>query len=355
MRNKYRLIKAPAVIMLILLQLLLLTTPAVAQPNGITVYVNGEIIPFECGPIVVDGCAMLPLRETFGIFGWDNIAWDNQCKMVTVICGDLVLEISMDDDFEGQTPVLRNSRVYLPISIISDTFDSYINYTGSKIFIVTPFLFKDGQWYSSPRSIANKSIGNWNPNEKKPVVVNNEEQKKTGDKIYFQLYVQGLTLVPSHLYALDDTGKSKYLLYMEHGTDCYKIYGDTLYYQFTSFMGYGMSFIIKADLAAEPIQKQTVGRPALGGGYGISYGCRLVLDKDDDNKYYVDQIIPSQWALTPEGIYAMGYDYSAAIEGIITDLPLLEKTYGWYLIDPDENTPTMVEKLPLEYKSGSVA
>ena len=316
-----------------------------------TVYLNGKKAPFESKLIEAYNCVMMPMRETFELLGWDGIEWDSQANTMTATSGELVLRLDTHYDFgshspllAGVSPVLLNGNIFVPTEYISRIFDSYIESKGRELHITTPFLFKDGQWYTSGRSIANNQIETeyWDPYEKKPVEIDNEKVKRVGDKVYFQLMVSGAPPLHSyHLYALDDTGKFKYMMSMDMFTYDYRISGDMIYYQYGNMHMYGFSRINKANMAATPIRQQAVGRE------GFSYGAGIALEKSG-SYYTIGKVLHSQWEVKPEGLYAIGYDGKANSEGRITDLTLLEETYGYYLINTENNTHTMVEKLPLE-------
>lgn len=334
----------------IIIFLLLLTIPASqvvgAAPADIAVYVNGSKISLESKPIIVNNYAMLPLRDTFKIVGCDNVSWDNQTKTVTAISGEMVLTLKVGDNLEGgQSPVLSGSRVYLPIRYISNTFDSYINYLDRNIYIVTPFLFKNGQWYTSGWSISNDQMQEGkvtSPSAKSQVVVDNQRVIEIGEKIYYPLNIVSWTLGRETLYVLDSSnGKFKYLMPM-FGGDYYIIDEDMLYLQSGSWgVGFG-SYLTRIDLSVEPIQSQSIGQE------NFSYGAKLVLNKDGDTITYTMRW--KNWELKPEGLYAMGYQREAALEGEVRNMSLLEKTYGYYLIDLETNTHKLIKEVPLEYK-----
>jgi len=316
-----------------------------AQPQDITVFVNGNKVFLESKPIIVNDYAMLPLRDAFKIFGCDNISWDNKTKTVTAISGEMVLMLSIGENLEGgQEAVLRGGRVYLPIRYISNTFESYINYVSRNIYIVTPFLFKNGQWYTSGWSISNDQIQmkeGTDPSAKSPVVVDNQKVIEVGEKIYYPLQRLSWILGSSSLYVLDSSnGKSKRLLSIYE--DIYIIDRAMLYLQSGSLgVGYG-SYLTRMDLSTEPIQRENIGQE------DFSYGAKLVLDINGDKIYYTMR--RKNWELKPEGLYAMGYHSEAASEGVVMNMSLLKETYGYYLIDLETNTHKLMRKIELEYK-----
>jgi hypothetical protein len=180
------------------------------------------------------------------------------------------------------------------------------------------------------------------PSAKSQVVVDNQRVIEIGEKIYYPLNIVSWTLGRETLYVLDSSnGKFKYLMPM-FGGDYYIIDEDMLYLQSGSWgVGFG-SYLTRIDLSVEPIQSQSIGQE------NFSYGAKLVLNKDGDTITYTMRW--KNWELKPEGLYAMGYQREAALEGEVRNMSLLEKTYGYYLIDLETNTHKLIKEVPLEYK-----
>ncbi|MCR6545518.1 copper amine oxidase N-terminal domain-containing protein [Dehalobacterium formicoaceticum] len=326
---------------------------AMAQTTDILVDVNGSTVSLEAEPFIINDYAMLPLRDTFKIFGCDRFAWDENNKTVTAISGELIIKIKVGDKTAqiggfneelDQSAMLKNGRVYLPIRFMSNTFDSYIKYANRKINIVLPFLYKDSQWYAASTSLSNNRLGDRDPNKKELVKDNNKGVKKIGDTLYYQLYLPGSPIGSYHLYQLNNNGKFKYVLDMEETVHDYKIDKNILYYQYIgSQLNPSLSIITKANLAEEPIEKQDIGQK------NFSYGSKITLQKDAhvNDVTYISE--GNNWEIKPEGLYAIGYNKNAIVEHLVKDLTLLEETYGYYLIDIETNEHKMVRKLDLEY------
>ena len=329
---------------------------ALAQTNDITVEVNGHTLALESKPIIINDYAMLPLRDTFQLFGCENIAWDGQSKTVTAISGELVLKMQVDNKTThmngeevalDQPAVLKNGRVYLPIRFLSNTFDSYINYSNGKVFIVTPFLYKDSKWYTSGTSLSNDMVA-WldlqDYHKKELVNTSYPMVKQVGDTVYYGLYLSGAPIGKYHLYQLNPDGRFRYLMQLEEGTHRYTVNDNYLYYVYTpSMLNPSLSVIKQVDLTKEPMVKQAVGQA------DFSYGCKLKLQKSSDGGNLSYQIEENQWEVKPEGLYTVGYASNAMVENTVKDIDLLEQTYGYYLIDLDSNEHKMVKKLELEY------
>ena len=329
---------------------------ASAQTNDITVEVNGHRFALESKPIIVNDYAMLPLRDTFQLFGCENIAWDGQSKTVTAISGELVLKMQVDNKTAhmneeevvlDQPAVLKNGRVYLPIRFLSNTFDSYIKYASGKIYIITPFLYQNKQWYAAATSLSNDMVAWLNIQDyhkKELVTASHPWAKQVGDTFYYGLYLPGSSIDSYHLYRLSPNGEFQYLMEMEGLTHHYTIDQSSLYYAYTpSTLNPSLSVIKQVDLTQEPMVKQAVGQA------DFSYGCKLKLQKSSDGGNLSYQIEENQWEVKPEGLYAVGYASNAMVENTVKDIDLLKQTYGYYFINPDTNEHKMVKQLELEY------
>jgi hypothetical protein len=180
------------------------------------------------------------------------------------------------------------------------------------------------------------------PSAKSQVVVDNQRVIEIGEKIYYPLNIVSWMLGRTTLYVLDrSNGKFKYIMPMYSG-DEYLINENMIYIQGgSSGVGYG-SYLTRADLSTEPIQRLNIGQE------DFSYGAKLVLEKQSDRITYTMR--RQNWEVKPEGLYAMGYQCEAALEVVVMNMPLLEETYGYYLIDLETNTHKLIKEVPLEYK-----
>ena len=319
------------------------TVVAKAQTSEMEIYLNDEKLILENKPIIVNGYAMLPLRDAFKLFNCDNIAWDNTKKEVTAISGEVTFRSAVGEKTNelDQPPVINNGRVYVALRYISNSFDSNIVYENRKIYIKTPFVYKNGQWFTTGFSISNDTLGDRKVPELKTVTINNEEIQKVDNKIYCRILAFGSMF--TQLYVLDASGKSKLLTLFDLGTINYKIAEETLYYLRTPPARDGWDLIFKASLSDEPMQFDRIGLD------NFSYGAKIKLRYNSDAKIELVKEF-KHWEIRPDGIYTVGYTIDAFDKWqTVGNMDLLKESYGYYLIDLATNTQTLVQKLDVEW------
>ena len=322
------------------------TVVAKAQTSEMEIYLNDEKLILENKPIIVNGYAMLPLRDAFKLFNCDNIAWDNTKKEVTAISGEVTFNLAVGEKTNelDQPPVIDNGRVYVALRYISNSFDSNIVYENRKIYIKTPFVYKNGQWFTTGITINNDSLEDRKIPELKAVTINNNEVQQIGNTIYYRLAAIGEMSFYDPLYALDNNGKSKLLTSFNYSVINYKIAEETLYYLHTpTIMNDGWDLIFKANLLDEPMQLDRIGLD------NFSYGAKIKLRYNSDAKIELVKEF-KHWEIRPDGIYTVGYTIDAFDKWqTVGNMDLLKESYGYYLIDLATNTQTLVQKLDVEW------
>ena len=78
--------------------LMLLTTLTVMADNNVTVVVDGEAVEFaDQKPVIVDGCALVPVRATFETMGF-NVSWDEELKQTALTKLDNVIVLTINSN-----------------------------------------------------------------------------------------------------------------------------------------------------------------------------------------------------------------------------------------------------------------
>lgn len=298
--------------------------------------INGESSKIK--PIVVNGSAMLPLRDTLNILGCDDILWDQKTSTVTVISGNMRMKLKPEKDSADvefgfgkksewlltRPPVIRNGKAYLPLRFISDVFFSEIKYENKTVFLNTPFKYTANNWYRTNRFT-------W-----QEVFVNSSTTMKKDDTIYLMLTTQreSLYVEPGTLFALASTGEYKLLCWMPALVSRYDVADNQVYYQYnTSVLG-GYDVIEKINLS-------DINETARFGREDFSYGSKIVpgdkIDLGNGIHAFDFKRETGNWEVKPEGVYAVGFARNAVADGLMNNLSLFKETYGYYLLQENGN------------------
>ncbi|PKM82844.1 MAG: hypothetical protein CVU89_01520 [Firmicutes bacterium HGW-Firmicutes-14] len=119
--------------LLIALTLLIVTVyPVYGQDNSIQVQLNGENIPFDVAPQMVNNRVMVPVRTIFEKLG-ANVDWDGQTGTITITKDGTVMKLVLNSNNAIITkngvestlqldtaPILVNDRTLVPVRFISE-------------------------------------------------------------------------------------------------------------------------------------------------------------------------------------------------------------------------------------------
>lgn len=333
-KNKFK------IVLTILIFSFFATTNTFAAEENL-LYINGENSNIK--PVIVNGSALLPLRDILGVFKCDNINWDQETSTITVVNSNMLIKLSIGKDIAqinfgfgqenewalDQPPIIIEGKTYLPLRFFSDVFLSEIKYENKKVYLNTPFKYFNNNWYKSKNF-------KW-----QEIAIDNASTKKYDDTIYCVLTTQRETLFvnPTTLFALNAQGDYNLLSFMPPLVSDHKILNNTLYYQFNTSLIGGHDIIHKVNL--DDINKTTkLGRN------DFTYGSKIVL-KSKDQELIDFQRLPGNWETKLEGVYAVGFANEAVTDGLIADLSLLKETYGYYLLD-EEGNHILIKSLEIE-------
>lgn len=305
------------------------------------VYANSELAETEA--ILYDGNAMLPMREVFGMFGCDNVEWNQEDKSVTAIYGIKTLELQVGNDQAmmtrgdseaeamdlAQAPVIVDGRTYLPLRFIAEEFYSYITYENHKVYMSVPFKFEDNCWYQCSSYFQAEY---YEPTWKK-ITSNVDTDLITDEGIYRRIILESGMMNDTYgLYFLGNDGTQKYIGGV--GNRDYAILDNKVVYRESSSSPLSRSTLIKAyDFVAEP---------------------NISLDLGVDDYYYgtkhsKDGADLPEWKATDEGVYAIGYHWESLVEGEVLDVEKFNETYGYYFLPYEGGTHELIQSLEYKY------
>lgn len=133
----------------------------VSERPDIMIIINGEQKIYSNPPIIINGRALLPLREllnNLGIVQDTQIQWDDSSKSITINDGDrrIFLQIgnknaklnSIDVAIDV-APVIYKSRTYIPVRFVSQSFEKNVVWDN----ISENLLIRDKDEYSEIKAI----------------------------------------------------------------------------------------------------------------------------------------------------------------------------------------------------------
>jgi len=99
----------------------LITTPITAEPQEITVILNGEILEFDVPPQIIDNRTMVPMRAIFEALG-ARVEWTEVFQIIRAYTGDgSIIRIQIGNDgFYSNDEILVMTRFADPIIINFD-------------------------------------------------------------------------------------------------------------------------------------------------------------------------------------------------------------------------------------------
>ena len=100
---------------------------------------NDAVKGIDAAPIIIDDRTMVPLRYIGESLGF-KVDWDDATRTIKISQNDKVLTMTVDVEIPGfgAAPVIRNSRTFVPIRYISESFGARVLYdeTVSEITVV---------------------------------------------------------------------------------------------------------------------------------------------------------------------------------------------------------------------------
>jgi hypothetical protein len=106
-----------------------------ASQNGISIYVNGEIVPFDVQPQLIKDRTMVPIRKVTEKLG-SIPTWDGDTATVTILYGPMKIEVTKDAPVAmvNGMPVTLDSpatiigdRKLLPLRFVTENMGQQVN------------------------------------------------------------------------------------------------------------------------------------------------------------------------------------------------------------------------------------
>jgi hypothetical protein len=111
----------------------------VPNPNGINVFLNGDLIVFpDTQPANISGRVLVPIRTVSEELG-ANVSYDDKTKQVTIVKGDKTIQLTLGKSeavVNGKTisldaaPANIEGRVLVPLRFISENMDAVVEWDG---------------------------------------------------------------------------------------------------------------------------------------------------------------------------------------------------------------------------------
>lgn len=330
-------------IFLALVAMLLFSTSAYAS-SFTTANVELDGVAQEYSGIIVDGATMLPIRDMAELFNLP-LEWDNESKTATTCIMNLEYQLQANnaeyvityaDTGSSYTkeldnpPVIVDGRCYLPLNFFSDKLDTRLDWDNDSktVNMFPPVKYEDGAWYT-----LGMLLTAWTPDYK---LVDGENSTAIDDMWFTSVYVGDDGIMGSAcMYALYPDGTFKVLLNVNDGFYDVAVEGDYVYvmYNFSAFSK--ENTIEKVDLN-DSYKDTSFSDTNYTFGLGIS---------SINGIYANTTVIPME--IQESGIYVVGFDTGAIVEGYVYDYELLESTYGYYLLDKESGEATLVQSLSL--------
>lgn len=119
---------------------MVMTMPAAAFADDISINVNGVSLETDQPPIIENGRTLVPLRAVAEALGC-QVEWDNAAKTASFSMGEVTAAITVgesyilvgdgvyNEEFPIDTPaVIRNSRTLIPLRALSECFGYDVNW-----------------------------------------------------------------------------------------------------------------------------------------------------------------------------------------------------------------------------------
>ncbi len=112
---------------------------SVNAADDIKIHVDGVPVSTEFSPFIESGCTYLAARTIGEIVGADRIVWNGDEKSVTLTADDKDVKLIIGSEYAyidgapvhtGAMAVIRNSRTYLPVRFMTETFGANVEWDG---------------------------------------------------------------------------------------------------------------------------------------------------------------------------------------------------------------------------------
>ena len=312
-----------------------------AAEAKVPVYLNGG--KSEITAVAVNGVSYLPLRDLAEVFALE-INWDGEQKCVELWCLNSGSRLYVEQrqgqrgwlneegqpewnenlwDMESYEPLLRQGKVWLPISYFENMLNmADISWNPEKrgVYIDGIPMWQQGKWTlsDSGRNVASPvdSLGNvW-------VTLRRGEPIMGSD----------------YLWRLSPTGEKERICRVWSMSDL-KVLGDKCYFLSESMLMAELNDVYQVDCASGEVVQ--LGRS------DFYYNCGV---KDIGGLYVMGSLedVPKGWWVDADGAWAVGIDRGALGDEVVSDKELARESYGLYRLTPGGHE--LVEKYDLPPK-----
>lgn len=105
----------------------------------VDIRVNGHYIKTDTNPFIIDGTTYVPLRFVSEALSADEVLWDGAKATATIVNGNQTIQLRENQRYayvNGKQVALQgamllvNSRAFVPVRFVSETFDATVNWDG---------------------------------------------------------------------------------------------------------------------------------------------------------------------------------------------------------------------------------
>lgn len=122
----------------IILIILILTTPAIAETQGITIVLNGETMMMEEPAVIVEGRTLVPVKFIFEPLGLD-VTWHAETRTATGAKENLKIDMTIDStqaivnekivELDVAATII-NDRTYVPLRFVAESTGAVVKWYG---------------------------------------------------------------------------------------------------------------------------------------------------------------------------------------------------------------------------------
>lgn len=130
-------------ILKLLVCLLLLVSTSFASDN-IKILVNNSEIYSDVKPFISNGTTYVPLRFISESLNTDSVSWNQNNQSITIKKGSKILNFFINKNYAfinntreniNGTPIIKDSRTFVPLRIISETLDANVNWDNTTLTV----------------------------------------------------------------------------------------------------------------------------------------------------------------------------------------------------------------------------
>lgn len=119
-----------SILMIILLSISMVTVPVSAN-EGVSVFLDGELLVFDVPPQIIDGRVMVPMRKIFEVLG-ATVGWDGDTQKITAKKQGATVVMQINSNFLSVNgnildldvpPQLVGERTLVPVRAIAESFE----------------------------------------------------------------------------------------------------------------------------------------------------------------------------------------------------------------------------------------